>query len=88
MAEKRYFKENFLDEYAIKKEDIIIAVVDSGSNANRICDELNALNDEKENWKSIACDTSSFNTILLHELDVAKEQGYAVSDPFKKLMNE
>ena len=51
MAEKRYFKENFCDEYAIKKEDIIIAVVDSGSNARRICDELNALYDENKQLK-------------------------------------
>jgi hypothetical protein len=46
MTEKQYFKEDFQDEYAIKKEDTIIAIVDSGSNAKRICDELNMLNDE------------------------------------------
>ena len=39
----KYYKENFYDEYAIKKEDIIIAIVDSGSNARKICDELNNL---------------------------------------------
>ena len=51
---KRYYKENFYDEYAIKKEDTLIAIVDSGSNAKKICDELNELHErihelEKEN---------------------------------------
>lgn len=52
MTEKRYFKEDFYNEYAIKKQDTIIAIVDSGSNARRICNELNALHEEKEYWKS------------------------------------
>jgi len=46
------------------------------------------LKKEKERWKSIACNNSSFNSILLHELDIAQEQGYKLSDPFKKLMRE
>ena len=41
-----YYKENFYDEYSIKKRDTIIAIVDSGSNANKICDELNTLHEE------------------------------------------
>ena len=47
-----YYKENFYDEYSIKKGDIIIAIVDSGSNANKICDLLNELHEEKEQLKS------------------------------------
>ena len=36
-----YYMEELYDEYAIKKEDTIIAVIDSGSNARRICKLLN-----------------------------------------------
>lgn len=43
-----YYKENIYNEYAIKKEDRIIAIVDSGSNARKICNELNELNNENE----------------------------------------
>ena len=46
-----YYKENFYNEYAIKKEDTIIAIVDSGSNARKICDELNALHEENNLYK-------------------------------------
>ena len=55
---------------------------------NRLSDENEQLQKEKESWKSSACNNSSFNSILLHELDIAQEQGYEVSDPFKKLMRE
>ncbi len=51
MTEKRYFKEDFHDEYAIKKEDIIIAIVDSGSNARKICDELNQLHEKNYQYE-------------------------------------
>ena len=69
MTEKRYFKEDFYDEYAIKKEDIIIAIVDSGSNANKICDELNALHEENEQLrKEKECDKQIFTKKRLHEL--------------------
>lgn len=51
MTEKRYIKENFYDEYAIKKEDTIIAIVDSGTNARKICNELNTLYEENEQLK-------------------------------------
>ena len=56
--------------------------------ANEICDLLNTLHDEKEFWKSNCCSQSSFNSILLNELSIAQEQGYEVSDPFKKLMEK
>ena len=89
MTEKRFI-------YKIKNGTMII--IDKKDNVlirdkYRACDYLNRLNDEneqlkKENgkWKSIAYANSSFNSILLHELDIAKEQGYTVSDPFKKLL--
>lgn len=36
-----YSVEKFYGEYALKKEDSIIAVVDSGTNARKVCDLLN-----------------------------------------------
>ena len=51
MTKKRYFKEDFYDEYAIKKEDTIIAIVDSGTNARKICDELNSFYEENQQYK-------------------------------------
>ena len=53
-----------------------------------IVELLNNLHEEKEYWKSNCCSQDSFNSILLHELDIAQQQGYEVSDPFKKLMEE
>ena len=49
-------------------------------------DEMNKLNDEKEAWKQSCCSNSNFNSILLHELDIAREQGYEVSNPFKQFL--
>ena len=43
-----YYKEDFYDEYAIKKGDTTIAIVDSGSNARKIVECLNNLHEEKE----------------------------------------
>jgi len=36
-----YSVEKFFDEYALKKEDMIIVVIDSGTNARKVCDLLN-----------------------------------------------
>lgn len=47
---------------------------------------LNELNDEKEAWKQSCCSNSNFNSILLHELDIAQEQGFEVSNPFKRFL--
>ena len=53
-----------------------------------MCKKMNELNDEKEFWKSMCCSQSNFNQILLNELDIAQEQGYEVSNPFKKLIEK
>ena len=60
-----------------------------------ICDILNEYEDkiekltkEKDYWKGGSCSLSNMNWILLHELDIAQEQGYKVSDPFKELMKK
>lgn len=51
-----------------------------------VVDLLNELNDEKEFWKSMCCSQSNFNQILLNELDIAQEQGYEISNPFKRFL--
>ncbi len=74
MTEKRYFKEDFYNEYAIKKEDTIIAIVDSGSNARRICDELNALHEENEQLKeSVYSWSHSYNRVYEEKEQLRKE---------------
>ena len=60
----------------------------NGKLASQYLEENEQLKKEKESWKSSACNNLSFNSILLHELDIAQEQGYKLSDPFKKLMRE
>ena len=55
---------------------------------NELSYENEQLKEEKECWKSNAYNYSNFINILLHELDIAQEKGYEVSDPFKKLMEE
>ena len=49
---------------------------------------MNELNDEKESWKQSCCSNSNFNSILLHELDIAREQGFEVSNPFKQFLED
>ena len=48
-----YSVEKFYSEYALKKEDSIIAVVDSGTNARKVCDLLNEQDTEIQRLKLI-----------------------------------
>ena len=52
MSFNEYYTEKFHDEYAIKKRDTIIAIVDSGTNARKICDELNTIFNENKMLKN------------------------------------
>ena len=60
--------------------------------ANRDCDILEEENEQlkqqKEVWKQHCCTYSNFNSILLHELDIAQEQGFKVSNPFKQFLED
>lgn len=76
MTKKQYVKENFYDEYAIKKEDTIIAIVDSGTNARKICNELNALAEENKQLKQD-------NTSLMHLLE---NQSIIIQELHSKLL--
>ena len=46
-----YSVEKFYNEYALKKEDSIIAVIDSGTNARKVCDKLNEQEKEIQRLK-------------------------------------
>lgn len=50
--------------------------------------ENEQLKQQKEVWKQICCANSNFNSILLHELDIAREQGFEVSNPFKQFLED
>ena len=55
---------------------------------NELADENEQLKQQKEVWKQICCSNSNFNSILLHELDIAREQGFEVSNPFKQFLED
>ena len=95
MTEKRYKLEQWTSSslyYSFPDGNLhhsigeVIARVEN--DLNSLYNDNEQLKKEKGRWKSIACTNSSFNSILLHELDIAKEQGYTVSEPFKKLMED
>ena len=48
-----YSVEKFYSEYALKKGDTIIAVIDSGTNARKVCDLLNEQDTEIQRLKLI-----------------------------------
>lgn len=56
-----YSVEKFFDEYALKKEDTIIVVIDSGTNAKKIC---NLLNEQEEELKILRRDKLELEKIL------------------------
>lgn len=64
------------------------SITDTKDEMEDLCLLLNELNDEKEAWKQSCCSYSNFNSILLHELDIAIEQGFEVSNPFKQFLED
>lgn len=55
---------------------------------NKLKEENEQLKQQKEVWKQLCCTNSNFNSILLHELDIAQEQGFKVSNPFKQFLED
>ena len=64
----KYVMEKFYNEYSIKKDDKILAVVDSGTNARKICEELNNQEETIANLKEINKRASDWNKRKLMEL--------------------
>lgn len=81
MTEKRY--EWCSNDYDVWDNENEMRIFDTD-----IVDEMNKLNDEKEAWKESCCSNSNFNSILLHELDIAREQGYEISNSFKQFLED
>lgn len=79
---------NLLNVLHEEKKELIDALNQRTEQCDKLHEENEQLKKEKENWKSSACSNANFNSILLNELSIAQEQGYEVSDPFKRLMNE
>lgn len=52
-----YSVEKFYNEYALKKEDSIIAVIDTGTNARKVCD---LLNDQDKKIEELEKEKNSF----------------------------
>ena len=88
MTEKRFTLEEFGLNFIVNANGRNLTAKQTVDKLNQLYEENEELKKENEKWKSIACDNSSFNSILLHELDIAQEQGYKLSDPFKKLMGK
>lgn len=55
-----YSVEKFYDEYALKKEDIIIVVIDSGTNARKICKLLNEQEERIRELQQLVEDMSDY----------------------------
>ena len=60
MRMTEYSVEKFYDEYALKKEDTIIAVIDAGTNARKVCDLLNEQSNEIQRCKLAYNQLSSY----------------------------
>lgn len=92
MTEKRYSHDGVVIIDHLKKDLIHIdgkeGLLELAEYVDKLQDENEQLKQQKEVWKQICCSNSNFNSILLHELDIAREQGYEVSNPFKQFLED
>ena len=90
MNETKHYLSYYNDDYSTirieKPSGEVLCILDDERDVDIITDELNTLNDSIEFWKQSALSNASLNDIVLNELDIARKQGYEVSDPFKRLM--
>lgn len=67
-----YSVEKFYNEYAIKQEDTIVAVIDSGTNARKVCDLLNEqdkrIKELEEENKQLKKELESFEQVSFTDL--------------------
>lgn len=70
-----YSVEKFYNEYALKKEDSIIAVIDSGTNARKVCD---LLNEQEERIKELqqTIDTIAKDYEESHGMDIRNAEWF------------
>ena len=79
-----YSVEKFYSEYALKKEDSIIAVIDSGTNARKVCD---LLNEQDERIKELEKENRGLQFKIIDMLDFVKEKGTVTREEIKKWWN-
>ena len=60
-----YSVEKFYNEYALKKEDSIIAVIDTGTNARKVCD---LLNEQEERIKELGEENASMKGRIINAI--------------------
>lgn len=93
MSEKQFtnviigMEEAYCDFSIIKVGDKIISDGIPTTDAIGICDLLNELYEEKEDWKNNCLKTVSENSILWNEISILREQGAEPSDAFKNYLN-
>lgn len=80
MTEKRF---TFADGFKI------VAIRDNGEimNSREVCDKLNKLYEEKEDWKNNCLKSVNENSILWNEIFILMEQGAEPSDAFKNYLD-
>ena len=89
MTGKRFVVEN----YSVRDKSVDTKYINSyyhiGDNgvAKRICDLLNELHEENEDWKHNCLMTVSENSILWNEISILMERGAEPSDAFKNYLN-
>lgn len=85
-----YSVEKFYGEYALKKEDSIIAVIDSGTNARKVCDLLNEQDKEIKNLKKALWEAETRYIEEKNEfsIDVEKDMEWLKKDFEREYWNE
>ena len=68
----------------------IVAIRDNGEimNSIQVCDKLNELHEEKEDWKNNCLKNVNENSILWNEIFILMEQGAETSDAFKNYLTD
>lgn len=72
-----YSVEKFYGEYALKKEDSIIAVIDSGTNARKVCD---LLNEQYKQIKSLEGEIKGISYLLKRYVKFMQDKCFSFKD--------
>jgi hypothetical protein len=79
-----YFIEKFYNEYALKKEDTIIAIIDSGTNAKKVCD---LLNEQDEQIQLLVSELKHINKQKHNLVNFLKKNCHSVEE-IRKIAND
>jgi len=84
MTEKRYYISSDSNQNIYDTEEKCYY---SSIDAKKLCDLLNDLHEEKEDWKHNCLISVSENSILWNEISILREQDAEPSDAFKNYVN-